>query len=199
MKLTQEELNQILAKHQLWLDGKQDGEYADLGFANLCSINLENANLSAACLRNAEFYQAQMKNVNLSGAFLYSARLVDANLEKANLRNTNFESANLKRANLRYANLTHSYLEGATLRDAFLEGIIVNWNSHCLISEILWRASGDNLNRQILAALIGRKLDWCWSDWLALDLLEKEWAITELRKWVKEGDDAPEILTNQTK
>lgn len=199
MNLTQEELDQIIAKHQLWLDGEEGGELAnfeasDLSFASLRHINLKNSYLVGTNLKFTNLYCAQMQRSDLRGANLYCASLVGANLEYVDLEYANLGNANLADANLKYANLKFTILVAANLRNANLKGIRVNWNSHSLVSEILWQASGGNQNREMLAALIGKKSDWCWDDWLVFDHPEKEWALEELRKWVKEGDDAPSIL-----
>ena len=107
-----------------------------------------------------------------------------ANLERANLEGADLEGANLERANL----------YGARLYGAKLENITVPWTSHALISEILYREAGDNIERQKFSVWVGRKIEWCWSEWQEYDGPERKWAILTLRKWMKDGDDAPEIL-----
>jgi hypothetical protein len=39
----------------------------------------------------------------------------------------------------------------------------------------------------------------CWDELLRIDHPEKEWALTELAKWHKEGDDAPAIIRRYAK
>ena len=53
-KPTQEEIDVILKKHDLWLRGKKTGIKADLSYANLRSANLRFANLSYADLSFAD-------------------------------------------------------------------------------------------------------------------------------------------------
>ena len=118
--------------------------------------------------------------------------LAEAN--KAYLGVANLEGANLEGANLEGANLRGAYLGEANLRRANLENITVPWTSHALISEILYRAAGDNIERQKFSAWVGRKTEWCWGMWEEYDGPERKWAICTLRKWKKDGDDAPEIL-----
>jgi len=103
-------------------------------------------------------------------------------------------------ANLNGANLSGAYLSGADLREAdlrgaYLENITVNWQSHDLIAEILKRAAGDNMKKRQLAGLILISRELCWNDFLAMKLLHTKWALNELRKWVKDGDGAPDVLT----
>ena len=96
---------------------------------------------------------------------------------------------NLVGANLRWVNLFEANLTGVTM----------NWQSHQLISEILIRAAGDDLDRSSLAGLIRIRTDWCWDVWTKLDHPARDWAIKELSKWVKDDDGAPEILQNSAK
>ena len=100
-KITQEELNQILTQHELWLetDGKE-GKRANLSWTDLSYMDLSHVNLSYANLRYAI----------LKGAILRDADLRGANLSYAILTNVN-----LSYTDLSYANLTNAILIGAIL------------------------------------------------------------------------------------
>ncbi|MEY2655103.1 MAG: hypothetical protein RLZZ524_2131 [Pseudomonadota bacterium] len=140
---------------------------------------------------------AARSRANLRGANLDGANLRGAYLDGANLRGANLDGANLRGAYLGGADLGGAYLGGANLRGAYLGEpgtTTINWNSHALISEILWRAAGDNEQRQMLAAYVGRRTDWCWDTWRAWQHPDREWALSELRKWVRDGDEAPDVL-----
>jgi hypothetical protein len=120
------------------------------------------------------------------------------NLRGADLYGANLEGANLEGADLRGANLRGADLEGADLRGADLEGATVNWQSVHLIFEILSRAAGEDIEKNKVAGLIyaGQFKSWCWN-WYIENCSGDPlfgWAIEELKKWVKEGDEAPEIL-----
>ena len=77
---SEEELNEIIQKHKLWLVGDKGGVRANLRGANLRYANLRYANLGCA---------------NLQGANLVGANLVDANLRYADLQGANLRGANL--------------------------------------------------------------------------------------------------------
>ena len=53
MTYTEAGLKTILEKHQKWLEGKPDGERANLEYADLEDANLEDADLRGANLRGA--------------------------------------------------------------------------------------------------------------------------------------------------
>ena len=82
-KISQDELEVFLRKHKLWLEGKPDGERANLTGADLTGANLYGADLSRANLS-----RANLTGANLTGANLTGANLTGANLYGADLKNT---------------------------------------------------------------------------------------------------------------
>jgi hypothetical protein len=97
---TKEQLQEILQKHQLWLDGKEGGERAhlssaDLRYADLHSANLSSADLSSADLRSADLSSANLRSADLRYADLRYADLRSADLSFADLSSTDLSSANL--------------------------------------------------------------------------------------------------------
>ena len=119
-----------------------------------------------------------------------------ADLRWADLRRAKLSEANLRGADLSGADLGGAFLSGAFLHGADLTGAVVSWQSHDMIAEILRRAAADNPARRMLAGLILISRDWCWDEFLALDIDSelRRWALDELRQWVRPGDNAPEIL-----
>ena len=92
------------------------------------------------------------------------------------------------------ADLSSANLYGANLSGADLSRAKINWQSHDLLAEILRLAAGADIQKRSVAGLILVSRDWCWKEFLALDHPEKEWALTELAKWIQDGDRHPEIL-----
>jgi len=90
-----ETLEEILEKHEKWLNNKEGGERA-----NLSEADLRLANLSYADLRRANLSYA-----NLNDADLGYANLNDADLRGANLRYADLEGADLRGANLDFSSL----------------------------------------------------------------------------------------------
>ena len=116
--ISEQELKEILGKHQKWLNDGEGGERADLRSANLRSANLRSADLSSADLRYANLRYADLSSADLSSADLRYADLSSANLSSANLRYANLRSADLSSADLRYADLRYANLRSANLRSA---------------------------------------------------------------------------------
>lgn len=90
--MTKQDLDIILEKHRLWLNGEKNGERADL---------------SGADLRGIDLYDTNLYFINFSGADLSYADL---------------SSTNLRNADLSYADLCHVNFRGADLRGAILLG-----------------------------------------------------------------------------
>ena len=129
-KISQEELNEILKKHKMWLKDKESGKradlrgvnlsYADLSYVYLKDANLSYADLSGANLWNANLSGTNLYNTDLSGANLWNTDLSGTNLEDADLSGANLMSANLWNANLRYSDLRRVDLRNTNLEDANL-------------------------------------------------------------------------------
>ena len=133
--MTAKNLQEILRKHALWLNGDPDGEKATLYGADLRRINLYRADLSGVDLRRATLYGADLRRVNLyradlSGVDLRRATMYGADLRRADLSGANLSGvdsrkaimygADLRRADLSGANLCRADLTDADLSDANL-------------------------------------------------------------------------------
>ncbi len=73
--MEQEQLEERLRLHKLWLEGHEDGVKA----------NLEGANLEGVNLRGADLYGANLEGVNLRGADLREVDLRGVDIERAKL------------------------------------------------------------------------------------------------------------------
>ena len=154
-------------------------EGVDAGGATLRWACLAHAGLSRSSLAGADLRAADLRFADLSGCDLSHAWLSDADLRWSVLDGANLVGARLGRARLKGAVLT---------------GITVNWTDRTLVSEILWRAAADDTFRRMIAAFIRLEETWCWDRFLAIPSVERVWAMEELRRWVKDGDDAPDVL-----
>ena len=97
---TKEEIQEILRKHQLWLDGEEGGERADFSGADLTDADLRVENLRVANLRSANLTGASLRGADLSGADLSYAYLTGADLSYAYLTGAYLSRAYLHNANL---------------------------------------------------------------------------------------------------
>ncbi len=129
---------------------------------------------------------ANLRDTYLRGANLRGANLRGADLRGADLRDAYLSGANLRRADLRDADLRDAYLSGANLRGANL-----NWQSHALLSEILWQAA-NTIEQEMWAAFAGRKTLFCWKDFASVvpdSLLQ--WGKDALRPFIKDDTVLP--------
>ncbi|WP_235932785.1 pentapeptide repeat-containing protein [Peptoniphilus faecalis] len=92
--MDKEKLQEILRKHELWLNGDAKGERANLRCANLADADLKDANLADADLRHASLRNADLRCANLADADLKDVNLADADLSYANLKNAKLNWCN---------------------------------------------------------------------------------------------------------
>ena len=111
--ITDEELQDILAKHKKWLNDEADGIRADLREVDLSYADLKGTNLKSADLRRTNLCGAILQFADLTNAILSGANLKNANLESADLSFVNLQCASLNRANLQGAKLSHANLKYA--------------------------------------------------------------------------------------
>ena len=65
-------LNEILKKHEMWLEGEKGGERANLSGYDLININLSGADLINANLRDVDLSGANLKNIILRNCIWYA-------------------------------------------------------------------------------------------------------------------------------
>ena len=129
MKMTQDQLNEIVRLHGLWLRNDAGGKRADLTDADLTGAILTDADLTGATLTHATLTRAILTRAILTRAILTRAILTDADLTDADLTDADLTDADLTDADLTGADLT-----GAILTDADLpvgtKTALCSWTDH---------------------------------------------------------------------
>ena len=126
--MNQQELNEVMRLHRLWLRGSPGGVQAELSCADLCKADLTGANLRGVDLRGADLSWTKMNQVDFRGADLREADLSGADLSEADLREADLSEVKLTGANLCAAsfcgaNLRGADFDGADLKDAGLSEV----------------------------------------------------------------------------
>lgn len=162
-----------------------------LDYADLSNLDLPEINLMKGNLRNCN-----LSNTNLSNALLYYT-----NMDNTKCINTNFKCASLiytsfKNSNLTNSNFTKSNMMFNNLYNAILDNINMNWHSHELIYQILIK-NATTIEQEQFAALISRKLEWCWDEWETMNHQCWPWLLNTLKPLVKDDDfKIPKQLLN---
>ena len=121
---TDEELEQILADHEVWLGtttSPDDSEMETDPPHKLILINLEHtdimgADLSRSNLTKAKLNLSNLNFVNFSKAYLSGTELIGAKIELSNLTNVHLSQANLAKADLSRADLTGANVTKAIIK-----------------------------------------------------------------------------------
>ena len=96
--MQQEQLNEVLRLHKMWLNNEDGGERANLTDADLTGADLRGADLRGANLRGANLRGADLRGANLTGANLTDADLRGADLTDADLRGAELIGIKIKTA-----------------------------------------------------------------------------------------------------
>lgn len=136
--MTQEELNEVIRKHDLWLKkefGPGSGcvkgeEKAILSFKDLHGLNFQGADLryvdlhrsilSNSTLTQAVLWGADLSYADLNGIYMNDADLAEANLECSYCHGSDFKSSIFNQANLSSADFSNSNFHSASLQGAIL-------------------------------------------------------------------------------
>jgi hypothetical protein len=166
-------------------------------------VNLAGADLEGAKLPGADFCYANLSKTNLHKADLRGARLIGADLSCADLTEAELDGAMLEHASfyescLVNADLTNTQFYKADLFGADLIGATINWDSHELISAILYRRA-NTVQKRMIAGLVLVSGDWCWENFLRIRHPDRSWALDTLAAYVKPGDNVPETLHRRAK
>ena len=77
-KLSQQELDEVLDKHEKFVNNQRDGERAQSGMHDLSYLDME----------GADFRETDLRDADLSGSLLIDADFADADLRGTNLNDT---------------------------------------------------------------------------------------------------------------
>ena len=130
-KMTQEELNQVIERHQHWINQDcKDWQYMranlngkDLRGLRFINSNLKHASLMYANLKEIDFYNANLSGVDFTGAILEKTNLSYANLEGANFRIANLSEAIFEETKLEGTSFIGSNLYKATFLKTNLNNV----------------------------------------------------------------------------
>lgn len=126
-KITQEELDEIISKHILWLNSHgAEGEQACLSYMDLTGVNLENAYLHRANLIGTNLQGANLSGANMRFSRFIYASLANADMSMSDLQGSIFTAADLRGANLTCSDMSFADLEGANLTNADLKDANLN-------------------------------------------------------------------------
>lgn len=142
-QISENELLEILRKHEAWVEGKPGGEQADLSNVDFRGADLTKAFLAYAILEGADFEGALLPQARFMSARLMGANFTNAIMPEADLTFAELSNANLTGANLTWASLSSAYLDNTELKEADLS----RTEMHGAVIKNISTESKDRLNR----------------------------------------------------
>jgi len=135
---TEEEKNQIIKRHEKWLDTPKKerdiADRADFSRANLANVFFRNLKLNGANFQDANLFSSHNEGVHFIGANLngtiFDRAAFDgtvfrnANLQNAKLRHIHFAEVDLENADCRFADFSHSGISSVNLTSTKLNHAI---------------------------------------------------------------------------
>jgi Pentapeptide repeats (8 copies) len=169
----------------------------DLAGTDLRGAFLAGGDLRGAGLAGADLCGGYLRRADLRGADLRGARLAHAFLGAADLRRADLRDADLSRADLRGTSLVGADLRGTILTGARLEDALCDWRWGAIPAELLRQQHGSSSEGSRLVVALAFHDDpgpWSWLKLLGGHGLLADWALGILAGWVRDGDNAPDLL-----
>lgn len=169
----------------------------DLAGIELCGAFLAGADLRGSGLAGADLSGCYLRRADLRGADLRQAHLAQAFLGSADLRRADLREADLSRADLRGASLVGADLRGTILTCSRLEGATCDWRWSTIPAELLRQQHGPSAGSSRIVVALAFHDDpgpWSWLKLLAGHEHLTDWALGVLAGWVRDGDNAPDLL-----
>ena len=115
--LANEEFDEIIKQHALWLEDDKKGKRADLSGYNLSEFDLAEINLSKAILEGSAFWKAKMTKINLSGALMRNCNILDSDLTEAVLDDIDCRGSHITHSNLTKVHATRAIFSNCVMWD----------------------------------------------------------------------------------
>ncbi len=169
----------------------------DLAGTDLRGAFLAGADFRGASLAAADLSGCYLRRADLRGADLREARLAHAFLGGADLRGADLREADLSRADLRGTSLVGADLRGTIVTGARLEDTLCDWRWSAIPAELLRQRhdlSSEGSRLVVALAFHDDPGPWSWLGLLGGHGRLAEWALGILADWVRDGDNAPDLL-----
>jgi uncharacterized protein YjbI with pentapeptide repeats len=120
--ITQRQLNAIIAKHKLYLDGIDINVRAVFRGINLSGLDMTNQDLRYAHFDGAEMLGTDLRGADLSFASFQNALLLCVDLSHAILRCTDFAGAQIIESEMMHCDCSSAFLQDTRLDGTNLLG-----------------------------------------------------------------------------
>lgn len=120
-KMTQDEMNEILKLHKMWLNGEKNGVRAVIEARDLFDLTMIGANLQKAVISRSFIKNCDMENVDMSNTEILNTTIAYSNMENATLASADMINANMTEVYMPRSNLYKAIIYESTMRDCDIE------------------------------------------------------------------------------
>ncbi|MDH5722722.1 MAG: pentapeptide repeat-containing protein, partial [Alphaproteobacteria bacterium] len=122
----QDNLNVVLEKHKMFLEGKVGGARAVLQYQNLSGLKFYNRDLSQADFTGSIFDNADLSNGTYKSSIFYGCSLQNADLSDADFSRSDLRGAILSGANMEGIDLTSADMRSGKIMNKNKDGALEN-------------------------------------------------------------------------
>lgn len=136
-KMTQNEMNEILKLHEMWLKGEKNGvrariEERDLFGLNMIGANLQHAIITRSFIKNCNMDYANMLNANIINTTIAYSSMNNVVLTSSSIVNVNMTEISMQGTNLHKAIICESTIQGCDIKESNFERITLK---HSTVSD----------------------------------------------------------------
>lgn len=151
IKITQNELDNIVSKHMDWVNGRSGGEKAnlegyDLKGLKLTDVDLRYSNLKDSNLNKTELTGVNFSNANLSNIKINNSNLLECKFHYTNMSRSDFSGSKLKDCQIYFSNLISSKFYKSNFLSTFIKSTELNGTA--LFSANIKSSNFENSNFQ---------------------------------------------------
>lgn len=146
-RITQEELNEILASHKEWVKDHSKGKKLNLKGKNLSHLTLEYMGFQGISFEEVDLSYANLRNCVFNNCRFDNARMAHANLEDCKFENSSLSGVFLNHSNLDFVHIINTYLNNVNVDNASMRYIDI---SHGLFDDTILVEGIGKLNRKVL-------------------------------------------------
>jgi hypothetical protein len=123
MQYTREEFQEILEKHQMWLNREDGGKRANLRGVYMQGVYMPEVYMPEVYMPEVNMQKADMRGADMRGADMQGADMRGADMQGVDMRGADMQGADMRGVNMRKADM-----RGVNMRKADMRGVNIDFS-----------------------------------------------------------------------